>query len=70
LKIVIQNSEPIRLYHHPRDVSVHPQSKIVKTFNEDGSLLETFKLVKKETSWCEDLDSDHSEILVTLHVEH
>ena len=69
LKIVIKNDEPIRLYHHPREVSVLPKSKLVKTFNEDGSLLETFKLIEKETSWCEDFDSDQSEILVTLHVE-
>jgi len=70
LKIVIKNSEPIRIYHHPREVSIHPKSKVVKTFNTDGSLLEIFKLVKKETSWCEDFESDQSEILVTLYVKH
>ena len=69
LKIIIKNSNPIRLYHHPREVSIHPKSKTVKTFNADGSLLETFKLVDKETSWNEDLENDQTEIIVTLHVE-
>ena len=69
MKIVIKNTESIRLYHHPREVSVHPKSKTVKTFNTDGSLLETFKLVNKETSWNENFEDDQSEIIVTLHVE-
>ncbi len=69
LKIIIKNSNPIRFYHHPREVTIHPKTKTVKTFNADGSLLETFKLVNKETSWNEDFENDQTEIIITLHVE-
>ena len=69
MKIVIKNGDPIRLYHHPREVSVHPKQELVRTFNADGSLLESFKLVNREISWCENETTDQSEILVTLHVE-
>jgi hypothetical protein len=69
LKIIIKNEEPIRLYHHPRDVSILPKSKLVRTFNADGSLLEEFKFLDKEIVFDEDLDKDQTEIIVTLHVE-
>jgi len=68
LKIIIRDEEPIRLYHHPREVSVLPKSKLVRTFNEDGSLLEEFSLVDKEVGFSEDFDNNQSEIIVTLHV--
>jgi len=68
LKIIIRDEEPIRLYHHPREVSVLPKSKLVRTFNEDGSLLEEFALVDKEVGFSEDFDNNQSEIIVTLHV--
>jgi len=70
LKIIIKKGDdPIRLYHHPRDVSVLPKSKLVRTFNVDGSLLEEFKLIDKEISYDEDFDNDQTEIIVTLYVE-
>ncbi len=69
MKIIIKNNSPIRIYHHPREVTIHPKSKTIKTFNADGSLLETFKLVDKETSWSEDFENDRTEIIVTLYVE-
>lgn len=68
LKIIIKDGEPIRLYHHPREVTVLPKSKLVRTFNEDGSLLEEFDLINKEVGFSEDFDNDQSEIIVTLHV--
>jgi hypothetical protein len=68
LKIIIRDEEPIRLYHHPREVSVLAKSKLVRTFNEDGSLLEEFSLVDKEVGFSEDFDNNQSEIIVTLHV--
>ena len=69
MKIIIKTDNPIRLYHHPRDVSVLPKSKLVRTFNADGSLLEEFKLLDKEIEYSEDFDNDQTEIIVTLHVE-
>ena len=69
MKIIIKTDKPIRLYHHPRDVYVLPKSKLVRTFNEDGSLLEEFKLLDKKIECAEDFDNDHTEIIVTLHVE-
>ena len=68
MKIIIKEEEPIRLYHHPREVSVLPKSKKVRTFNENGSLLEEFTLVDKEVGFSEDLDNNQSEIVVTLIV--
>ena len=69
MKIIIKTEKPIRLYHHPRDVSVLPKSKLVRTFNADGSLLEEFKLLDKEISYNEDFENDQTEIIVTLHVK-
>ena len=69
MKIVIKNGDPIRVYHHPREVTVHPKSETVSTFTSDGALLEEFKLVDKDLSWCENPGSDQSEILVTLTVK-
>ena len=66
---MIKNDDPIRVYHHPREVSVHPKSNIIQTYNSDGSLLDTFKLVNKEVTWIEDVDNDQSEIVITLNVE-
>ena len=69
MKIIIKSREPIRIYHNPREVCVHPKSETVTTLNSDGSLLEKFKLVKKETSWNEDMNDDKSELIITLTVE-
>lgn len=69
LKIIIKTDEPIRLYHHPREVCVLPKSKLVRTYNEEGSLLEEFKLIHKKIEYIEDFDNDQTEIVVTLHVK-
>ena len=69
MKIIIKHDEPIRLYHHPREVSVLPKNKLVRTFNEDGSLLEEFNLVNKEIGFSEDVENNQCEIVVTLHVK-
>ncbi|MDH5431789.1 MAG: hypothetical protein OEW78_07915 [Nitrosopumilus sp.] len=69
MKIIIKDGEPIRIYHHPVEVQVLPKDKIVRTFNEDGSLLEEFNLVDKEIRFDEDIDSNQCEIIVTLHVK-
>ena len=58
LKIIVKDEEPIRLYHHPREASVLPKSKLVRTFNEDGPLLEEFNLINKEVGFSEDFDNN------------
>ena len=69
MKILIDNGSPIRIYHHPREVVVHPKTNIVEIFNEDGSVLESYDLIKKELGWKENEDLDISEIIVSLHVK-
>ena len=69
MKILIDNGSPIRIYHHPTEVVVHPKTNIVEIFNEDGSVLESYDLIKKELGWKENEDLDISEIIVTLHVK-
>jgi len=69
MKILIDNGNPIRLYHHPREVIVHPKTNVVEIFNADGSLLESYELVKKDIQWTDDEVLDTSEIIVTLHVK-
>ena len=65
---MIKDEESIRSYHHPREVSALPKSKLVRTFNEDYSLLEEFNLINKKVGFSEDFDNNQSEIIVTLHV--
>jgi len=50
-------------------VSVLPKSKLVRTFSEDGSLIDEFKLLDKGIVLDDDLDNDQTEIVVTLNVE-
>jgi hypothetical protein len=69
LKIILENGDSIKVYHDSSDVSVLPKSKLVRTFNEDGSLIEEFKLLDKKIALDDDLDKDQTEIVVTLHVE-
>lgn len=68
MKIIIKNEELVKVYHDASDVSVLPKSKLVRTFNEDGSLMEEYKLVEKKIVLEDDLDNDQTEIIVTLHV--
>ena len=69
MKIIIKNGESIKVYHDASDVSVLPKSKLVRTFNEDGSLMEEYKLVDKKIMLEDDLDNDQTEIVVTLDVQ-
>jgi len=69
LKIIIKNEESVKVYHDASDVSVLPKSKLVRTFTEDGSLIEEFKLVDKKITLEDDLDKDETEIIVTLDVK-
>jgi len=69
LKIIIKNDESVKVYHDSSDVSVLPKSKLVRTFSEDGSLIDEFKLLDKGIVLDDDLDNDQTEIVVTLNVE-
>ena len=68
LKIIIDNGDSIMVFHDSSDVSVLPKSKIVRTFDEDGSLIKEYKLLDKKIALDDDLDKDQTEIVVTLHV--
>ena len=68
MKILIHRDGPIRVYHHPREVIVHPKSNTVKIFDDNGSILESYKLIKRELNWSDDDELDTSEIVVTLFV--
>jgi len=69
LKIVINNGESVKVYHDSSDVHVLPKSKLVRTFSEDGSLIDEFKLLDKGIVLDDDLENDQTEIVVTLNVE-
>lgn len=69
LKIIIKHGGSIKVYRDASDVSVLPKSKLVRTFNEDGSLNEEFRLLDKKITLDDDLDNDETQIVVTLDVE-
>ncbi len=69
LKIIIKNDESIKIYHDASDVSVLPKSKLVRTFTDDGSLIEEFKLLDKKITFDDNMDNDETEIIVTLDVQ-
>jgi hypothetical protein len=68
LKIIIKNGESVEVYRDASDVSVLPKSKLVRTFSEDGSLIEEYKLVDKKITLDDNMDNDQTEIVVTLVV--
>ena len=69
MKIIIKNKESVETYHNAGDVDVLPKSKLVRRFNEYGSLIEEYKLVDKKITLEDDLENDQTEIVVTLLVE-
>ncbi len=69
MKIIIKNNESTEVFHDSSDVSVLPKSKLVRTFNEDGSLIDEYKLIDKKIALEDNLDKDQTEIIVTLNVE-
>ena len=68
MKIIIKNGESVEIYRDASDVSVLPKSKLVRTFSEDGSLIEEYKLVDKKITLDDNMDNDQTEIVVTLVV--
>ena len=69
MKIIIKNGESVETYHNAGDVVVLPKSKLVRRFNEYGSLIEEYSLVNKKITLDDDLENDQTEIVVTLLVE-
>ncbi|MCP2506495.1 MAG: hypothetical protein NLN56_05725 [Nitrosopumilus sp.] len=59
----------MEIYRDASDVSVLPKSKLVRTFSEDGSLIEEYKLVDKKITLDDNMDNDQTEIVVTLVVK-
>lgn len=68
MKIIVKNGESVNVFSDASDVQVYPASKLVRTFNDDGSLNEEFKLVDKKIELKDDFDNDKTEIIVTLDV--
>ena len=69
LKIrVYHNNETIRVYHSPPEVVVRPKAKKVEIYDNNGELIETYDLVKRNLSWLEDEDIDTAEIMLDLDV--
>jgi len=69
MKIIIKNGESVETYHNAGDVVVLPKSKLVRRFNEYGSLIEEYRLMDKKITLDDDLENDQTEIVVTLLVE-
>jgi len=69
MKIIIKNGKSVETYHNAGDVVVLPKSKLVRRFNEYGSLIEEYRLVDKKITLDDDLENDQTEIVVTLLVE-
>ena len=69
MKIIIKKGELVETYHNAGDVVVLPKSKLVRRFNEYGSLIEEYRLVDKKITLDDDLENDQTEIVVTLLVE-
>ena len=68
MKILIKNGETIETFHNAGDVVVLPKSKLVRRFDEYGTLIEENKLVDKKITLEDDLENDKTEIVVTLVV--
>ena len=62
MKIIIKNGESVEIYHNAGDVVVLPKSKLVRRFNEYGSLIEEYSLVDKKITLDDDLENDQTEI--------
>ena len=68
MKILIKKGETIETFHNAGDVVVLPKSKLVRRFDEYGTLIEENKLVDKKSTLEDDLENDKTEIVVTLVV--
>ena len=68
MKILIKKGETIETFHNAGDVVVLPKSKLVRIFDEYGTLIEENKLVDKKITLEDDLENDKTEIVVTLVV--
>ena len=70
IRVIQDDGKIVGVYHLPEEVIVKPKDKIVEICdNDDGSLSETYHLVKRKLSWLENSYADSSEILLDLHVK-
>ncbi len=69
MKIIVKNGESIKEYRDASDVSVLPKSKLVRTFDDEGSLIDEFKLLDKKFTLIDDLEKYESEIFLKLDVK-
>ena len=67
--IIIRNNQPLRIYHHPRNVVIHPKAKKVDSYDEDGTILESFDYVDSKLDWMNDSETDTKEISLTVNVK-
>jgi hypothetical protein len=67
--IIIRNNQPLRIYHHPRNVVIHPKAKKVDSYDEDGTILESFDYVDSKLDWINDSEIDTKEISLTVNVK-
>jgi len=65
---VHHNDKTIRIYHSPHEVIVRPKVKKVEIYDNNGILVETYDLIKKDLSWLEDKEIDTAEIMLDLDV--
>ena len=66
---IIRGDNPIKIYHEPKDIQVHPNAGTVDIFGCNGKINRTYKLKQKELVWIEDKDLDNAEIMTIITVE-
>ncbi len=69
IRIIQRDGKIVGVYHLPEEVMVRLQSKKVEIYDEGGSLIKTYNLVKKNLSWLKNTYADANEILLDLHVK-
>ena len=70
LKIrIIRDDKIIGVHHLPEEVIVKPKTRRIEIHNINGSLTETYHLVKSNLSWSENKDLDCGEVVLDLHVK-
>lgn len=66
---VVRDGDPIKVYHHPREVIVRPEKRIVEIYNDSiGGLYRRYRLLNHKLDWLENKDSDTAEIFLELNV--
>lgn len=64
---VIRGKYPIKVYHDPHEVLVHPKEKTVDIY-EGTQLVRKYELIKKQLDWLDNGSMDCNEVIITLVV--